>query len=164
MKGTLRFSQNLLDEDEISMNFNHYKMDVSSSESPDTDSSPSFGETEAAKDKIAEKRLFYVSSEENSEAIDSPSDPHSSGANNPNINFKMPTVRDFELDDFKNGKKARHLRNKDNKSQFRTLGPNNYESEFSKSWSAESSQTDTSPESEESPNPLYRIRHSSYDL
>ncbi|KAL4228737.1 TBC1 domain [Mactra antiquata] len=164
LKGTLRFSQNLLDEDEISMNFNHYKMDVSSSESPDTDSSPGFSEAEITKDKIVEKHLFYVSSEENSEAIDSPSDPSlTSGANNPNINFKLPALRDFELDDFKSGRKSRHFRNKDYISQNRSSGPNNCESEFSKSWNGESSR-DTSPESEESPNPLYRIRHNTYDL
>lgn len=161
LKGTLRFSQNLLNEDEININFNHYKMDVSSSESPDTDTSP-----DITKDKAAEKRLFYVSSEENSEAIDSPSEPVISGAQIGNINFKLPAVRDYELEDFRIETKYKHARYKENKGHFRKMGPSDCEPEFSKTWSGGSSQTDTSPESEvdESPNPLYRIRHTSYDL
>lgn len=137
-------------------------MDISSSSSPDTDSSPGFVESEPVKDKAAEKRLFYVSSEENSEAIDSPSDPVGASTTNPNINFKLP-VRDYEMEDLKGEGKFKHSKYK---GQYRSSGPNQCESEFSKSWSADSSRTDTSPESEmeDSPNPLYKIRHSSYDL
>ncbi|XP_053409326.1 TBC1 domain family member 5-like isoform X4 [Mercenaria mercenaria] len=166
LKGTLRFSQNLLDEDEISINDNHYKMDVSSSSSPETDSSPDFVDIEPIPDKAAERRLFYVSSEENSEAIDSPSDTVSSSAQNPNINFKLPPLRDYEMEELKNDVRFKHSKYKDSRRQSRGSGPNQCESEFSKSWSAESSRTESSPDSEveESPNPLYKIRHSSYDL
>lgn len=141
-------------------------MDVSSSSSPDTDSSPDYVDVEIVQDKAAERRLFYVSSEENSEAIDSPSDPISAGAHNPNINFKLPTLRDYEMEDFKGDGKFKHSKFKDGRRQSRGSGPNECESEFSKSWSAESSHTESSPDSEleDSPNPLYKIRHSSYYL
>ena len=166
MKGTLRFSQSLLDEEEeITINYNHYKMEVSSI-SPDSDMSPDRENTDNAKlaksEKGAQKRIFYVSSEENSEAIDtSPSDPHGSGANN--IHFKLPLQSDFELEDLKVSGNTRQSSAKRGK-MFKTGGPDEIESEFSKSWSPDSTNTDISMESdlEESPNPLYRIRNSSY--
>jgi hypothetical protein len=141
-------------------------MDVSSSTSPDTDSSPDFVDVEIVQDKSAERRLFYVSSEENSEAIDSPSDPVTGAAQNPNINFKLPNLRDYEMEDLKCEGKFKHSKYKDGRRQSRGSGPNECESDFSKSWSAGSSRTESSPESEieESPNPLYKIRHSSYDM
>lgn len=161
LKGTLRWSQGLLDEDEISINYNHFKPDSSTSDSPVTDSSPDIPKAPPSHPsqnpgKAAERRLFYVSSEENSEAIESPSE--SINPVTQNKVFKLPSNIEVELEELKSalgvGRKG---------ASRKSSGPNNLESEFSKSWSPESESARTSPEDEESPNPLYRIRKSSYD-
>ena len=143
-------------------------MEVSST-SPDSDLSPERVNQENGKpkngksEKGAQKRIFYVSSEENSEAIDSPSDPLSSGADNSSANFRLPLQSDFELEDLKTSNKSRHSSSKKGR-MYRNGGPDDFEAEFSQSWSPDSGKTDVSMDSdmEESPNPLYRIRHSSY--
>lgn len=158
LKGTLRWSQNLLDDEEININYNHYK-EISTSESLSTDSSPDAPVAQVAANTrgdssgAAEKRLFYVSSEENSEVVDSPGDM--SNQMTQNKVFKLPTKIEVELEELKSSLSKRMGSRRGN-------GPN-CESEFSKSWSPDTDTTDTSPDTDECPNPLYRIRHSSYD-
>ena len=157
LKGTLRWSQNLLDADEISINFNHYKADSSVNSS--TDSSPELStSTKPSQDKTKtkEKHLFYVSSEENSEAVDSPIEPASSASLNKIL--KLASNIDVELEELKTSYTYRKKM-----GGRKASGPNNCESDFSLSWSPETESVHASPDSEESPNPLYRIRHSSYD-
>lgn len=168
LKGTLKFSRTLLDEDEVNIDINddHYNMEIT--RSPDSEVSPegarmSFKKEREFEGKEAEKkRMFYMSSEENSEVLESPSDSvDRAGTLNA---FKLPTNREFEMNDYKieksspsHGKEQRLLQ---------LGGPNVVESELSKSWSPDSERTNSSLESdlEESPNPLYRIRHGSYNL
>ena len=164
LKGTLKFSRTLLDEtDDITINDDHYNIEIN--RSPDSESSPEAARTLARKnqeisEKEAEKRrMFYMSSEENSEAMESPSDPNvPSGNVNP---FKLPLTREFEMSDYNlENSSASH----DKENRLQTRGPNFVESELSKSWSPDSERTTSSPDSEEeSPNPLYRIRHGSYN-
>ena len=107
------------------------------------------------------KRMFYMSSEENSEAMESPSEATiPAGTLNA---FKLSTSREFELRDYKT-ETSNASQNKEEK--LHSGGPNVVESELSKSWSPDSERTTSSLESdiEESPNPLYRIRHGSYNL
>ncbi|XP_052252707.1 TBC1 domain family member 5-like isoform X2 [Dreissena polymorpha] len=172
LKGTLRWSQNLGNADEdISISDDHYKMEVaSSSTSPTTDSSPGALDSPdrgCQGNKATEKRLFYVSSEENSEAIDSPSEAGAVAVGSGPINFGLPVNRIVEMEDL-NAARYRGKDKRRNSPSRGKSGPNNVESDFSNSWSPESghSEMDQSPDSEmeESPNPLYRIRHSSYNL
>ncbi|XP_052813221.1 TBC1 domain family member 5-like isoform X1 [Mya arenaria] len=195
LKGTLRWTRNMNNDEDIDIHFNHYKMDVSSSfssSSAATDSSPDLpdppheshslsGATQSGRGSesaqmprgyhgrgVTEKRLFYVSSEENSEAIDSPSEGGGSSAINGNMTFKLPANKEFELEDIHvggsgaNGRSNRRENKKDS-PYSRQSGPNEVQTEFSHSWSpdSDSPQALTSPDEdmEESPNPLYALRH-----
>lgn len=152
-----------MDEDEdINISDNHYNIDVT--RTPDSEISPESAQTAERKQqeidgKGAEKRrMFYMSSEENSEAMESPSE-----ANGPSgtINFKLPMAREFEMNDYT----ADHADSSHNKeNRLHSGGPNFVESELSKSWSPDSERTMNSVESdlEDSPNPLYKIRHESF--
>lgn len=168
LKGTLKFSHTLLDEDEVNIDINddHYNMEIT--RSPDSEVSPEGARMSVRKEREFEgkeaekKRMFYMSSEENSEVLESPSDS-ADRAGTLNA-FKLPTNREFEMNDYKieksspsHGKEQRLLQ---------LGGPNVVESELSKSWSPDSERTNSSLESdlEESPNPLYRIRHGSYNV
>ena len=167
LKGTLKFSRTLLDEtDDVTINVSddHYNMEVT--RSPDSETSPEGAQTSSRKNretsmKDAEKRrMFYMSSEENSEAMESPSDPNVPSSGNVN-SFKLPIAREFEMSDY-NVEKSDSCR--DNENRLHSKGPNFVESELSKSWSPDSERTSSlDSEEEESPNPLYRIRHGSYN-
>ena len=161
LKGTLKFSQTLADEDgssNISIDDNHYDMEDEKM-SPDSEISPE----NMVRGKDAEKkRMFYMSSEENSEAMESPSEANiPTGTLN---TFKLPASRDYELRDYKSDNSSSASQSREEK--LHSGGPNMVESELSKSWSPDSERTTSSLESdfEESPNPLYRIRHGSYNL
>ena len=160
LKGTLKFSQTLADEDgssNISIDDNHYDMEDEKM-SPDSEISPE----NVVRGKDAEKkRMFYMSSEENSEAMESPSEANiPTGTLN---TFKLPASRDYELRDYKSDNSSA---SQGREEKLHSGGPNVVESELSKSWSPDSERTTSSLESdfEESPNPLYRIRHGSYNL
>ncbi|XP_071104008.1 TBC1 domain family member 5-like isoform X5 [Haliotis cracherodii] len=99
LNGTLRFSQNLLDEDEISISDNYYKDELVTSPESDIAGSMtssmtgSFHQHGAGKHSGKGKRqkLFYMSSEENSEAADSPDSFNG---------VSHPQGKDYELDNF----------------------------------------------------------------
>ena len=166
LKGTLKFSRTLLDEtDDINISDNHYNMEVT--RSPDSENSPEGAQTLARRNQETSgkgserKHMFYMSSEENSEAMESPSEPNASlGTVN---SFKLPLTREFEMHDYK-VESFDSIQDKENR--LHSGGPNVIESELSKSWSPDSERTTSSPDSEvvESPNPLYRIRHGSYNI
>lgn len=166
LKGTLKFSRTLLDEDDanININDNHYNMEIT--RSPESEVSPEGARMSVNKDhdlngKEAEKkRMFYMSSEENSEALESPSESAvPSGITN---SLKLPIAKEFEMNDYKFDSSSTS-QNKEHR--LHSGGPNVIESELSKSWSPDSDRTNGSLESDvdESPNPLYRIRHGSYN-
>ncbi|XP_033732944.1 TBC1 domain family member 5-like isoform X3 [Pecten maximus] len=92
LKGTLKFSQTLIEEDNIQITENHY-MEEPPSTSPESDLEKKLlSEDKHQGTKRGSKgKMFYMSSEENSEAADSPTD----GAVNRFIN------KDVELCDYR---------------------------------------------------------------
>ncbi|XP_069119792.1 TBC1 domain family member 5-like isoform X4 [Argopecten irradians] len=93
LKGTLKFSQNLIEEDNIEITENHY-MEEPASTSPESDieKKSASGDVKYHGTKRGSKgKMFYMSSEENSEAADSPTD----GAVNKFVN------KDVELCDYR---------------------------------------------------------------
>ncbi|XP_067686089.1 TBC1 domain family member 5-like isoform X5 [Haliotis asinina] len=151
LNGTLRFSQNLLDEDEICISDNYYKDELVTSPESDIAGSitssmtGSFHQPGASKHSGKGKRqkLFYMSSEENSEAADSPDSFNG---------VSHPQGKDYELDNF--------MRKRASKDSIASGGPQlMVESTVSDSGSQSSNTMQThssaSDAFEVSPNPLY---------
>ena len=119
----------------------------------------------ARSSSATERRLFYVSSEENSEAIDSPNEGSSSAVPG-NMTFKLPPNKEFELEDIRSSSQSsgahsgNYREKKKDAPYWRQAGPNR--ADLSNSWSPDSDSPPDiqSPEDmEESPNPLYTMRH-----
>ncbi|XP_048236520.1 TBC1 domain family member 5-like isoform X4 [Haliotis rufescens] len=152
LNGTLRFSQNLLDEDEISISDNYYKDELVTSPESDIAGSMtssmtgSFHQHGAGKHSGKGKRqkLFYMSSEENSEAADSPDSFNG---------VSHPQGKDYELDNFLRKRVA-------SKDSYTSGGPQlMVESTVSDSGSQSSNTVQTHSSASDafdvSPNPLY---------
>ncbi|XP_021373959.1 TBC1 domain family member 5-like isoform X2 [Mizuhopecten yessoensis] len=94
LKGTLKFSQALIEEDNVEITENHY-MEEPSSTSPESDPEKKSSDAKHQGARKGSKgKMFYMSSEENSEAADSPTD----GSGNRFIN------KDVELSDYRIGR------------------------------------------------------------
>ncbi|XP_055956766.1 TBC1 domain family member 5 isoform X2 [Patella vulgata] len=132
LNGTLKFSQNLLDEDEININDNHYKDDVVIM-TPDSDIAMTAEHDNRRELLRKRQKMFYQSSEENSENAESPE----------SFNGVLRPRTEFELDDYEKHSKLR--------------GGNATRNNMSESTISESQTSLSSDNMVESPNPLYRI-------
>ncbi|XP_060077320.1 TBC1 domain family member 5-like isoform X3 [Ylistrum balloti] len=136
LKGTLRFSQTLIEEDNMQITENHY-MEEPSSTSPESDTEKKSMDDKHQEMKRGSKgKMFYMSSEENSEAADSPTD----GAANRFIN------KDVELCDYRISR-----------------GKSNTFTESNRTYCVESKSRRSASMPIRSPNPLYRGESSEDD-
>ncbi|KAK6183313.1 hypothetical protein SNE40_010817 [Patella caerulea] len=132
LNGTLKFSQNLLDEDEININDNHYKDDVVIM-TPDSDIAMTAEHDNRRELLRKRQKMFYQSSEENSENAESPE----------SFNGVLRPRTEFELDDYEKHSKLR--------------GGNAARGNMSESTISESQTSLSSGNMVDSPNPLYCI-------
>ncbi|KAL3836821.1 hypothetical protein ACJMK2_022234 [Sinanodonta woodiana] len=93
LKGTLKFSQSAFDEEELEISENYYKPEVVTEEMSQEAVKRSQFVAHGEKGTQS-KKLFYMSSEENSENLDnSPESP---------ISHKVVESKEFELEDYRN--------------------------------------------------------------
>ncbi|KAK3585053.1 hypothetical protein CHS0354_009904 [Potamilus streckersoni] len=147
LKGTLKFSQSAFDEEELEISENYYKPEVVTEEISQeaVKKSPSKVNGE---DGIQKKKLFYMSSEENSENLDnSPDSP---------VSRKLIESKEFELEDYRNNVKnsPKHKNSHHFVSEPSILGSNIPKSQFSSNAQDGPSQDCL----EDSPNPLYNLK------
>ncbi|CAG2201322.1 TBC1D5 [Mytilus edulis] len=92
LKGTLKFSQNLVDDDIVLKTSQNSSQDSSSPEtdSPVVDQPINQKESEEKRPKIKKGgKMFYMSSEENSEAADSPTTDNLANSRIPETNYEL---------------------------------------------------------------------------